>query len=144
LSTTTLSRRELAAREHQEAIEKKKEEERRLQDMVERIRRQDTPYGRELAEKVADALQHGPLFFSHRDYCGMGLEVGTSGEYLYGEVFDGGMINVVQHFPDRADFVDWLAAQSNASMAMLDAKETWYWNNQVITRQRLEDFIRKS
>ncbi len=66
------------------------------------ISRQNTPYGDELAEKVADALQHGPLAYSHRDYCGMGLETGTAGEYLYGEVWDGGLAISVYRFPDKA------------------------------------------
>lgn len=136
-----LSRTEAAIQEQQEAAERQKEEDRRLQEMKQTISRQRSPYGRELAEKVAEALQRGALAYSHRDYCGMGLETGSAGEYLYGEVWDGGLAVTVHSFPDRTAFVNWLAVQSDASMAMLDAKDTWYWNNQVITRQRLEAFI---
>lgn len=139
-----ISRLEAAAQEEQEALERKKEEERQLQEMKQTISLQNTPYGYELAEKVADTLQQGALAYSHRDYCGMGLAAGSAGEYLYGEVWDGGLAIPVQQFPDKAAFVIWLAIQSDASMAMLDAKDTWYWNNQVITRQRLEAFIQGS
>jgi hypothetical protein len=136
-----VSRLEAAAQEQQEAAEREKEEERMLQEMRQQISRQNTPYGHELAEKVADVLQHGALAYSHRDYCGMGLERGSAGEYLYGEVWDGGLAIPVHSFPDKAAFVNWLAVQSDASMAMLDAKNSWYWNNQVINRNRLEAFI---
>lgn len=139
-----ISRPEAAAAEQQEAAERKREEELRLQEMKQQISCQKTYYGRELAEKVADALQHGALAYSHRDYCGMGLETGSAGEYLYGEVWDGGLAIPTHSFPDKAAFVNWLAIQSDASMAMLDAKDPWYWNNQVITRNRLEAFIQGS
>lgn len=136
-----LSRQEAAKQEEQEAAERKRTEERRLQEMKQQISLQTIPYGRELAEKVADALRHGALAHSHRDYCGMGLEINSEGEYLYGEVWDGGLAIPLHRFPDKAAFVGWLAVQSDASMAMLDAKDSWYWNNQVITRNSLEAFI---
>jgi hypothetical protein len=136
-----ISRQEAAAQEAQEAAQRKSEEEQHLREIKLRISSQGTPYGQELANKVADALQHGTLAHSHRDYCGMGLERDGDGQYLYGEVWDGGLVTPLQIFPDRTAFVSWLAAQSDASMARLDTPDTWYWNNQVINRERLEAFV---
>lgn len=128
--------------------EEKKQQEmetlRGLEEMKARISEQTTPYGRQLAEKVAAGLQHGSLGYSHRDYCGMGLERDPDGKYLYGELWDGGMITPEQTFASAEAFVSWLAAQSDASMARLGSKETFYWNNQVINRERLEAFVRDS
>jgi hypothetical protein len=51
------------------------------------------------------------------------------------------MLKPAHTFPDKASFVNWLAVQSDASLAMLEAKETFYWNNQVLNRERLEAFV---
>lgn len=136
-----ISGEEATAQEMREAEQRKREEEQHLHEMKLRISRLDTPYGQDLANKVADALQYGTLAYSHRDYCGTGLEADSTGQFLYGEVWDGGMITPLQVFPDRTAFVNWLAAQSDASMARLEASDPWYWNNQVINRMRLETFI---
>jgi hypothetical protein len=71
----TISGQEAAMHEQQEKQQQEIEEKRRLQEMKDRIGSQKTPYGRELAEMVAGALDGGGvLAYSHRDYCGMGLE----------------------------------------------------------------------
>lgn len=138
-----ISRGEATAQQEQEAAESRREEEARMQEMKEQISRQNVPYGKELAEKVAGALQQGALAYSHRDYCGMGLEIDNTGQYQYGEVWDGGLAIPLLTFPDKTAFVNWLAVQSDASMAMTDVKNTWYWNNQVINRHRLEAFVKE-
>ncbi|WP_295116463.1 hypothetical protein [uncultured Chitinophaga sp.] len=96
-------------------------------------------YGYSLATRVADALDHGSLMHSHRDYCGMGLEKSKDGDYLYGEVWDG-YLTPSQIFSDKITFIRWLAEQSDASMANLNS-EDFYSNNQVINRLRLEAFV---
>lgn len=98
------------------------------------------PYGQQLAEQVAERLQERSFGFGHRDYCGMGLEY-RHGTYCYGVLWDGMMDDKVQMFVSREEFVGWLAAQSDASMARLDEIDAFYWGNQTVTRQRLQEFI---
>jgi hypothetical protein len=99
-----------------------------------------TPIGPELAAKVADALHHGSIGHNHRDYCGMGLEY-RDGLYCYGALWDGGMDKPAQSFADKQAFINWLSKQSNASLANIDTDQPHYWGNQVITRDRLEQFL---
>ncbi|WP_343670510.1 hypothetical protein [Chitinophaga sp.] len=101
--------------------------------------RTDT-YGVELAAQVADRLQTMSFGFGHRDYCGMGLEY-RGGAYYYGGLWDGMMDDKVQVFPSKEEFVSWLAGQSDASMARLNEIDAFYWGNQTVTRQRLQEFI---
>lgn len=105
-------------------------------------RRDHTPYGSELAGRVADRLAQGQaLAFSHRDYCGMGLRY-RAAHFSYGELYDGDFIEEPRHsFASREGFVRWLARQSDQSLARVEEADPWYWDNQTITRQRLEDFI---
>lgn len=97
-------------------------------------------YGVELAEQVAERLQVRTFGFGHRDYCGMGLEY-RSGIYYYGGLWDGIMDDKVHSFSSKAEFVGWLAGQSDASMARLNEVDAFYWGNQTVTRQRLQEFI---
>jgi len=135
------SAEEMKAMEKANALQEKAEADQRLQDMKSALLTNNTPYGQALATKVAQALNRGALMNSHRDYCGMGLEKDAKGQYLYGEVWDGGLTPGARTFADKASFIQWLAVQSDASMANLQSKDTWVWNNQVINRQRLEAFI---
>lgn len=106
--------------------------------------------GDELAELVADRLDSGnELFYSHRDYCGMGLcKDGTS--YIYGTVGCGRFTptstvrdlrskgHVIEHheFLDRTSFVEWLSDQTDSSLKGDD--------NQRITLHRLKQFVAES
>jgi hypothetical protein len=105
-------------------------------------RRDHTPYGTALAEQVADALTQGrAVAFSHRDYCGMGLRY-RSQQFCYGELYDGDFIEEPQAcFATRAGFVQWLARQSDHSLSRVEEADSWYWYNQTITRERLENFL---
>ncbi len=132
---------EMKAMEKANALQEKADTDQRLQDMKAALLANNTPYGQALATKVAQALNRCALMNSHRDYCGMGLGKDAKGQYLYGEVWDGGFAPGARTFADKASFVQWLAAQSDASMANLQSQDTWVWNNQVINRQRLEAFI---
>ncbi|WP_343690008.1 hypothetical protein [Chitinophaga sp.] len=98
------------------------------------------PYGQQLAEQVAIRLQERSFGFGHRDYCGMGLEY-RNGAYYYGGLWDGMMDDKVEIFVSKEEFVGWLAVQSDASMARLDEIDAFYWGNQTVTRQRLQEFI---
>lgn len=107
------------------------------------------PYGLALAERVAAALQAGSgVYFQHRDYCGMGLWF-EEGCFCYDEIYDCGPYPLEEVkakaagrggrvFGNRQDFVTWLAAQSDHSLAGLELKNEWLRQNQRITRERLE------
>jgi hypothetical protein len=106
--------------------------------------RHRAPYGAVLAGLVADALSQGrTLLPYHRDYCGMGLEC-SGGYYRYGEAWDGRYLEAQLIFSSREDFVNWLAAQSNKSLARLEETDPWYWHNQTITRQQLQELVRNA
>lgn len=101
-----------------------------------------TPYGRPLAEAVADALLAGhEVAHAHRDYCGPGLAA-RGGALVYGEVWDGWLTGG-RTFPDRAGFVGWLAAQSDHSLYGFDDPDPWRVGNQRVTRRRLEAAVRR-
>lgn len=136
----TISPGEAAAQKDKEARDQKTEEARRLQELKQMLLARNIPYGRELAAQVAAALEHGALCYNHRDYCGMGLEKSTDGNYVYAAIWDG-WLEPVHTFHTRESFVQWLAVQSDASLSRVDEPESWVWNNQVINRQRLEEFI---
>ncbi|WP_022823931.1 hypothetical protein [Hymenobacter norwichensis] len=107
-------------------------------------------YTQELAEQVAAALQTGrTLAAYHRDYCGMGLEY-VGGRFFYGEVWDGQLRdwNTLENrdafvlvFSNQSAFVTWLSVQSDATLNCREMALLFYWDNQTITRQRLEAFV---
>ena len=107
-------------------------------------------YGPALAEQVAASLLAGHTVVSyHRDYCGMGLAY-KDGVFLYGEVWDGQLQSWNTHenraaslltFQDRAAFVAWLSQQSDATLSRREMADSFYWNNQPITQQRLAAFV---
>jgi hypothetical protein len=123
----------------QEAAEAERERLHQQVQLKNRLAQDTAPFGVALAEKVADALLRGSFGFGHRDYCGTGLEL-HEGLYRYGELWDGWMITPFEWFADRSAFVAWLSQQSNASLSMINAKDPFFWGNQVITRERLEAF----
>ncbi len=122
------------------AKQAEKEERQRQLDRKALLAADIEPFGTELATKVADALHHGSIGHNHRDYCGMGLEY-RDGLYCYGSLWDGGMDKPTQSFADKQAFINWLSKQSNASLANLNAEQSIYWGNQVITRDRLQQFL---
>lgn len=98
------------------------------------------PFGLKIAAFVADCLQNGAILgYCHRDYCGMAMKA-EGQQFLYGELYDGEDFHVPGIFETREILIIWLAAQSTESLARLDDAE-FYRNNQVITRNRLLDFI---
>jgi hypothetical protein len=104
------------------------------------------PYGLELAEAVAARLDQGPdLHYFHRDYCGYGLGK-LEGEYVYDEVYDGYILEAKDNsanrvaFTERAEFVSWLANQSDESLSGRNPLNGAY-NNQCIDYWRLKAFI---
>ena len=101
---------------------------------------QTTVYGMALAEKVADALLFNSIGYSHRDYCGMGLEY-RNGTYYYGELWDGYMMKPTLQWSSKQSFVQWLAQQSDASCGRLEDSDPFYRSNQTINRQRLMGII---
>lgn len=99
------------------------------------------PFGYKIAVLVADQLQSGTILgYCHRDYCGMAMKVNENQQFLYGELYDGEDFHVPRIFETKEIFVAWLAAQSTESLARGDDAE-FYRNNQVITRNRLMEFV---
>jgi hypothetical protein len=106
------------------------------------------PYGVGLANKVADLLERGQaVVYGHSEYCGTGLRY-IDGRFVYDEVWEGelaclrhqppGYDRAMSLFTDRPSFVAWLAEQCDQSLSGRDRPDPFYWNNQRITRTRLE------
>ena len=99
-----------------------------------------TLYGEKLARGVATVLQTGVVIaYNHRDYCGLGLSF-EDGEFRYGEVHDGFPGEPRARFATRERFVEWLAAQSDESLAGRD-EEPFARGNQRLSRARLQEAI---
>jgi hypothetical protein len=127
------------AAEEKAAIEKQQKAAYELayKEKLEALRLGTEKYGLAFAEKVANGLlKGGYIGYSHRDYCGMGLEY-RDGVFTYGEVHDGYMRYPVFQSSSKESFIDWLADQSDASLARLEEENAWYWGNQTIDRKRL-------
>ena len=134
-----LSKAQRATIQQQEQVQNTQDDKQRQQRLRQMLAVDTAPFGNALAETVAEALKYGGLGLSHRDYCGLGLEL-KDGSYRYGELYDGYMMQAIHTFADRESFVNWLARQSNASLSRIEQPDAWTWGNQVITRQRLEEF----
>jgi hypothetical protein len=119
---------------------RKEDDEQRKLELRKAMTQQTERFGRTLAEKAAASLLKYSLGYGHRDYCGMGLEY-RDGVYQYGELWDGYMMEPLLKWSSKEDFINWLAQQSDASLARLEAKESFYWGNQTITRQRLKTLV---
>lgn len=93
------------------------------------------PFGTDLAEALADALDRGvSVLYVHRDYCGMGLSR-RSGGYAYGPVYDGDLQDEML-FSTRAQLTAWLAQQSDETLSGREGPSPFDWDNQRITRKR--------
>lgn len=99
-----------------------------------------TNYGEKLAIKIAKKLNENPdkgLFYAHKDYCGIGLFM-HKGSFTLSTVFDGyGVHTIILTFDSKAEFVEWLAKESDQSMALFGEK----FNNQTITKTRLDWYL---
>jgi hypothetical protein len=113
--------------------------------------------GLALAQAVTNQLEQGRvLAFNHRDYCGMGLQY-IDGVFMYAEVQDGylptlnnlqgdrqsGSIANMQYllFHTRAEFIDWLASQSDHTLSGREIADEFMRHNQRLTIRRLQEFI---
>ena len=112
-----------------------------------------TPYGHDLATRVVTALESGrELGYSHRDYCGMGMAL-VEGHYCYDELSDGilPLLADIQkpnerggfYSTQRGEFINWLAVQSDRSLARLEQAMDFYHENQTLSRDRLLEFAQK-
>jgi hypothetical protein len=144
---TPLTQERYHQRKNEEAMENEKTAQASKLEQKNLLAAQTTPYGHALARRVADKLQSGgSLGYSHRDYCGTGLEVNAAGEFCYVELWDGGGIApVLASFPTLETFVVWLEAQSDASLARLDSPDSFYLGksgDQPATPRRISGLIR--
>ncbi|GAB4207584.1 MAG: hypothetical protein OHK0022_36010 [Roseiflexaceae bacterium] len=111
------------------------------------------PYGKDLAERVATHLvKHRSICVNtHRDYCGVAFSY-QHGMFIYDYVYDG-LFEIsenpnpdypppIRTFGSRAEFVAWLAKQSDESLSGRDTGDPFLINNQRITRARLERELR--
>ncbi len=100
-------------------------------------------FGKDLANAVVIRLLQHPLCFQHRDYCGTGLFY-INNKFIYCEVEDGEPVtDYLIQFEDQIQFAEWLARQSDYSMARLDEVE-FKQGNQTITKSRLNAFTKGS
>merc|ERR1711998_477538 len=110
-----------------------------------RTRYDCTPYGSQLASRVAKALTTGKqVSYSHRDYCGVGLGFTKAKGFVMGPVFDG-YLDEGHVWSSQKDFVNWLAAQSDFTLSGYDPDSelvsAWHQGNQRITRERLNAVV---
>ncbi|MGM1429521.1 hypothetical protein ACS126_09695 [Sphingobacterium lactis] len=105
----------------------------------------NTPYGQTLALKITDKLKLNPtemagLYFSHRDYCGMGLFI-KDGLFLLADVHDGwGANKTIASWSSALEFADWLSKENDQSMSLYGES----FNNQTITKLRLEWYLEEN
>lgn len=109
-----------------------------------------TPYGLPLTERVADYLQRGgEIAHRHPYFCGVGLAF-RNGEFVYGYVEEGGTdafldsTSLLGRFPNREDFIAWLAVQSDTTLSGNEESDAFLRGNQRITRERLEAALHQS
>ncbi|MGJ1203540.1 hypothetical protein [Sphingobacterium lactis] len=105
----------------------------------------NTPYGQTLALKITDKLllnptEMGGLYFSHRDYCGLGLFI-KNGLFLLADVYDGwGANKTIASWSSAKEFADWLSKENDQSMSLYGES----FNNQTITKLRLEWYLEEN
>lgn len=103
------------------------------------------PYGIDIATKVCKKLMQNPgedhgLYFSHRDYCGLGLYY-INLQFILGVVNDGyGPAPLLASCDSENDFVDWLSRESDQTMSLYGS----HFNNQTITKSRLEWYLEEN
>lgn len=122
---------------------------RQLRDQLDR-----RPFGEALARDIWRKLMRtevneGVICERHRDFCGQGLIRTTSGVKLC-DVHDAGQHygETITQWVDEEAFVAFLAKQSDYSCSGWDKSEatffttdSWYRNNQRLTRAVLERFL---
>lgn len=97
-----------------------------------------TPFGKDLANLVADRLANCQLAHKHKEYCGRGLAQLSDGSFVYGSVDDGEVGVPILTFDSREKFVDWLSIQSDSSLATSKSFE------ENIDLERLERYVKYS
>ncbi len=101
-----------------------------------------TPYGKKIAQDVADYLKKGGLIRvgSHRDYCGEGF-IFEEQKYYYCEISDGCCFYEIQSFATQKDFVNWLAVQNDHIFSKVNDENSsdFVVDNQCITKELLMD-----
>lgn len=103
------------------------------------------PYGPDLASKVCKKLMQNSgedtgLYFSHRDYCGLGLYF-INQQFILGVVNDGyGPEPMLASCESDTDLVNWLSQESDQTMSLYGS----HFNNQTITKSRLEWYLEEN
>jgi hypothetical protein len=104
-------------------------------------------FGRVMANKIADLLERGETIVQgQREYCGTGLAF-VHGRFVYDDMKEGRLACLAQEppsfdqalavFSERAAFVEWLAGQSDESLAgRREHRDPWS-RTQRITLSRL-------
>ncbi|MGC1203709.1 MAG: hypothetical protein WA839_02350 [Flavobacteriaceae bacterium] len=107
-------------------------------------------YGNEFALKVTRKLmstdyKNNGIYFSHRDYCGIGMFFSKE-KFILTTVFDGygydgyGSEEVIVEFDSDTEFINWLSNENDQSMSLYGEK----FNNQTITKLRLDWFLQEN
>lgn len=94
--------------------------------------------------------QHLIIRYDHMGYCGTGFVLQNDkvlythfdewDTYRNGEAYKPGgkYIGIIKSFSSNQAFVEWLAEQSDDSLSGKESNDSWYINNQRITKKRLE------
>jgi hypothetical protein len=114
-----------------------------------------SPVGTALANAVANRLESGKILaHSHPEYCGIGLAY-ENGVFICAEVYEGQIMSQSQYqrsvaqgeapeflaFTTRAQFITWLAAQSDHLFSGQHLPNTWLHHNQRLSLARLHEFV---
>ncbi len=116
-----------------------------------KVNAQKNRVGKALAQAVAQRLMTGEvLAYQHRDYCCIGL-LFTDGVFVCGEVYEGSLSlqawgETCEHhiFSTRSEFVNWLAKQTDDSLAGKQLAHEFNRDNQRLTLARLRAFAKQS
>jgi len=102
-------------------------------------------YGKKISRSVSKKLKQSVneyygIYFSHRDYCGIGIFF-KNGIFILSTVYDGyGIDEVIAEFDSETEFINWLSNQNDQSMSFYGEK----FNNQTITKLRLDWFLEEN
>lgn len=120
----------------------------RSRDSAEALSKEN--FSKELIEKFAKRLkQNQGLSYSHRDFCGHGIEY-SQGRYELVEIHDGDFNakNVILSWKTEEEFIVFMIGQSDYTMSCkctsfpeIYSKETSGWGNQTISEKRISDYI---
>ncbi|VAW72309.1 hypothetical protein MNBD_GAMMA10-370 [hydrothermal vent metagenome] len=109
-------------------------------------------YGTLLSEQVyAYLMNKGNIAYNHYGYCGTGF-VFFEGSILYTHIDEwllyesgvdyekgGKYVGIIKAFKTSKAFISWLSEQTDETLSGKETADSWYINNQRITKNRLKN-----